>query len=186
MVWASVVSSGVMAHVLDYSHDAAFAVRNSDASPFRGDMATAEFGSLKAPQLESLYRQASGSFSQLPEQNKKLVMEKEKLTNETKSKTYYDIRQVYKSNQGSQLKKILQQVPKGNYAHLHFNAYLPSTVVNKLFKQEQSKDLFQGQDVSAFVDTMEDQIQPYGDLMSFPEGPLESRADKYVSFTSAE
>lgn len=159
-----------------YSH----AIPHSDIRPRDledDNLAKQPFGSLRWEQLEKLYGEEDDAEDDFDDKNEKLLELKKKVKADDKS--YTTLREAYYQGDGAELAEKLKKVPKGNYAHLHFNAYLKKDAIMEVYKkvQEELGDKFTDEDNKLFLDTMNG-ANEHGDLMEFPTGELPGRADK--------
>ena len=135
------------------------------------------FGTMRAEALEHMYHQheSESPYSDLEEKNEVLLKMKQSAES-TDSWTFYSVRDAYYKN--SKLRQLLRRVPKGNYAHLHFNAYLSTEGISDVYTEVRGGDpIFSGADTTDFQELLKTARQPHGDLMDFPGGGLEGRAD---------
>lgn len=139
------------------------------------------FGAMRAEPLEQLYRSDPDSpYKELEKVNELLLRMKEERTggadDHDRISTFYSVRGAFYSD--ARLRNLLQMVPKGNFAHLHFNAYLPTDGISSVYTRALEDPVVCGADTTAFKELLETARQPYGDLMDFPGGELGGRADK--------
>lgn len=139
-------------------------------------LAGLRFGSMRAETLEYIYRHSSDThYRKLKQKNDTLLRLKAPADLDDIA-TFYSSRDAYYKD--PKLQRLLQTVPKGNYAHLHFNAYLSIDGMSDVYKRVLGDPVFSGADTSDFHDLLQTARQPYGDLMEFPQGNMQDRADQ--------
>ncbi|KAK7744832.1 hypothetical protein SLS62_009994 [Diatrype stigma] len=140
-------------------------------------LAGLRFGAMRAEPLEHLYRHCDpGSpYEELGKANKRLL-EIKGAGGAGPIGTFYRARAAFHDDE--KLQRFLRLVPKGNFAHLHFNAYLPTDRIADVYSRALEDPVFAAADTTDFQALLRTARQPYGDLMDFPGGDLGSRADE--------
>ncbi|CAJ2507451.1 Uu.00g086370.m01.CDS01 [Anthostomella pinea] len=127
LVLASLLASGTESHIIPFGILHSRDIDYSSSS----SLAQQRFGSFRLAGLEEYFKKHNEPFTNFEDLNKKLFKARGKTMGEDYNHDrfekipYQEIRDNY-------------YVPKGNYAHLHFNAYLPSIDGGKQAKDWES------------------------------------------------